>query len=58
MSGDELRRRRERLNLTQEALGKRLGVTKMSIFRYERSKRIPKVVELAIRQIEREDAAA
>ena len=56
MTGDELKRKRERLGMTQEELGKRLDVTKMSVLRYEQSKSIPKVVELAIKEIERQEA--
>jgi transcriptional regulator with XRE-family HTH domain len=56
MSGEDLRRKRERLGWTQVDLAKRLDVTTMTIKRYESGKiEIPRVVELALKQIEREE---
>jgi transcriptional regulator with XRE-family HTH domain len=56
MQGEELKRNRERLGWTQEYLAKRLDVTSMTIKRYESGKiEIPRVVELALKEIERQE---
>jgi transcriptional regulator with XRE-family HTH domain len=55
MTGEELRKRREELRLTQAELGKRLGLSRLSILRYEKGLvPVPKMVEYAMREIERE----
>jgi transcriptional regulator with XRE-family HTH domain len=55
VTADELKRKRERLGLTQAELAKRLGITKITILRYENGQtEIPRVVELAMKEIERE----
>ena len=55
VTADELKRKRERLGLTQAELAKRLGITKITILRYENGQtKIPRVVELAMKEIERE----
>jgi transcriptional regulator with XRE-family HTH domain len=52
---DELRRKRERLGMTQAELAKRLGVTKSTVLRYENGRiTIPKMLDMAIRDLERE----
>jgi transcriptional regulator with XRE-family HTH domain len=56
MDGDTLRRKRERLGLTQEELAKRLGRKRLSIIRYESGESaVPKVIELALKTIEAEE---
>ena len=56
MTGDQLRRKREVLDWSQEKLAERLGVTKLTVLRYENGQRdIPIAVELALKQIEREN---
>jgi len=41
--------------MTQAELAKHLGLTKLTVLRYENGQReIPKAVELALKQIERE----
>ena len=55
MTGDDLKRKRERLRLSQEELAKVLDVAAQSISRYERDAQpIPKVVELALKEVERQ----
>ena len=56
MDGETLRRKRERLGLTQEELAKRLGRKRLSIIRYESGESpVPKVIELALKTIEAEE---
>jgi transcriptional regulator with XRE-family HTH domain len=56
MDQDTLRRKRERLGLTQEELAKRLGKNRITIIRYESGESaIPKTVEMALKVIETED---
>jgi transcriptional regulator with XRE-family HTH domain len=56
MDGDTFRRKRERLGLTQEELGKRLDITRMTIHRYELGKKpIPKAIEMALQLIETQE---
>ena len=59
MIGQELKRRRERLGLTQAELAKRLDVERITIIRWERDQvAIPRVVELALGEIERHQPAS
>ena len=56
MDGTTFQRKRERLGLTQEELGKRLGKTRMTIYRYEAGETpVPKAVEMAMKLIEAEE---
>jgi transcriptional regulator with XRE-family HTH domain len=56
MENDIFRRKRERLGLTQEELGKRLGKNRITIIRYESGETpIPKAVEMALKLIEAEE---
>ena len=56
MDKDTFKRKREKLKLTQEELGKRLGKSRPSIARYEAGViPIPKVVEMALKVIEAEE---
>ena len=48
MTGSELKALREQEGMTQEQLGKRLGVNRDTIRRYERQDSIPEMVELAV----------
>ena len=41
--GDRIRKRRVELNMTQEELGKQIGVTKVAICSYENNTRTPKL---------------
>ena len=55
MKGEELRRKREQLGLTQEELAKHLGVKRLSIIRWENGQtEIDKILERAMRDLERE----
>jgi transcriptional regulator with XRE-family HTH domain len=55
MTGDELRKRREDLGLTQEQLATALGVAPNTVARWERSERaIPPYLSLALQTVERE----
>lgn len=57
MTADELRRRRERLRLTQQELADRLGVHRVTVNRWENGALAidrPEMVELALGAIERE----
>jgi len=55
MKGDDLRRKREQLGLTQEELAKHLGVKRLSIIRWENGQtEIDKILERAMRDLERE----
>jgi transcriptional regulator with XRE-family HTH domain len=56
MDAETFRRKRERLGLTQEELGKRLDIARMTIYRYESGDRpIPKAVEMALQFIESQE---
>lgn len=55
MTGEELKRRRERLDWTQVKLAERLDCTKQSVIRYEQMDKIPREIELAFRWIEQEE---
>jgi len=56
MDKDAFRRKRERLELTQEELGKRLGKSRASIAGYEGgTRRIPASIEKLLRFIEAEE---
>jgi transcriptional regulator with XRE-family HTH domain len=55
VTGNELREIRTRLGLTQEELGKRLGVRKMTVWRWEHEYRhIPELATRLIQYIEKE----
>jgi transcriptional regulator with XRE-family HTH domain len=57
MDKDTFKRKRERLNLTQEEMGKRLGKNRITIIRYESGETaIPKAVEMAFKVIEAEES--
>jgi transcriptional regulator with XRE-family HTH domain len=51
MTGEEFRKIRERLDLSQEELGKKLGVTRNTVSSYEHSAAVPPMAELAIRAL-------
>jgi transcriptional regulator with XRE-family HTH domain len=56
VNGAELRARRDRLGFTQEELAKRLDVKRLSIIRWESDQvEIPRTVELALKEIERQE---
>jgi transcriptional regulator with XRE-family HTH domain len=56
MVGEELKRWREKLEMTQAELAKRLKVDVMTVSNWERDKRrIPEFLDLALREIEREN---
>ena len=53
MDGSELRRRRERLRMTQEQLARELGVAPNTVARWERGERsIPPHLALALNALE------
>lgn len=55
MDGKELKKYREKLNLTQEQLAEKLKVTKKTIERWESGEsKFPKYLELVLKTIERE----
>jgi len=57
MKGEDLKRKRERLNLTQDELAKRLDVKRLTIIRWENGQvDIPKIAELALKEIERQES--
>jgi len=54
MNGDELKARRDALDMTQEQLGTELGVAANTIARWERGERaIPPHLSLALETVER-----
>jgi transcriptional regulator with XRE-family HTH domain len=56
MDKDTFKRKRERLGLTQEEIGKKLGKHRLTIIRYESGETpIPKAVEMAVKLIEAEE---
>jgi DNA-binding XRE family transcriptional regulator len=56
MDRETFRRKRERLGLTQEELGKRLGKKRLTIYRYEVGESpIPKAIEMALKVVEAEE---
>lgn len=61
MDGDELRRRRMAMNMSQAELGRRFGVPYQTIWKWENGKvkmeRGP-MIDLALRSLERETAEA
>jgi transcriptional regulator with XRE-family HTH domain len=64
MTGDELRRRRDRMGLSQSQLGALLGVDRFQISKWERRHGEPittnlvRVIELAVCEVERQVKAA
>jgi DNA-binding transcriptional regulator YiaG len=55
MTGDELRKAREDLGMTQEQLAKTLGIASNTVARWERNERsIPPYLYLALQTVERE----
>ena len=59
MKSDELKRIRDRLQMTQEELAKRLGVSRLSVLRWENGQSdISKSMAIAIRSIAKEERAA
>jgi len=53
MTGEELRRRREKLGLNQRELAERLGVRGNTVYRWEASQRaIPSIAALALDALE------
>lgn len=55
MDGDELRKRREALSMTQEQLAAALGVASNTVARWERGERsIPPHLSLALKTVEQE----
>jgi DNA-binding XRE family transcriptional regulator len=56
MDKDTFKRKRDRLGLTQEEMGKRLGKNRITIIRYESGETpVPKAVEMALKLIETEE---
>ena len=56
MDKDMFRRKRERLGLTQEEMGKRLVKNRITIIRYESGETpVPKAVEMALKVVEAEE---
>ncbi len=56
MTRADLKKKRERLGLTQVELARRLGVERITVIRWEGGKtEIPRTVELALREIERQE---
>lgn len=53
MGGADFRVARKRLGLTQAALGLRLGVTRKTVWCWERSPAVPQVAVLAVVALER-----
>ena len=51
MTGSELKDLREKEGMTQEQLGKKLGVNRNSIRRYETMDEVPEMVSLAVRKL-------
>jgi transcriptional regulator with XRE-family HTH domain len=59
LNGREFRAHRLRLGLTQEALGRRLGVIRGTVNRWEKGRvAVPKIAALAIKQVLAEDLPA
>ena len=59
MAGDELRKRREALGMTQEQLAGELGVAANTVARWERGERsIPPHLSLALKSIEQDHGQA
>jgi transcriptional regulator with XRE-family HTH domain len=54
MMAAEFKRIREAMGLTQEELAELLGVTRVSVARYETSRRIPETVARLLTRIRRE----
>ena len=56
MRVEELRKKREKLDMTQRQLAKKLGVHWVTLARWEANRaRIPQSVEIALREIERQE---
>src|SRR6266542_2093756 len=57
MKGKDLKKRRQKLELTQEQLAQELSVDRNTIARWERDERaIPTYLDLALKTVERESA--
>jgi DNA-binding transcriptional regulator YiaG len=57
MNGDEVRRRRNALGISQDGLARLLGVTRQTVYSWERGLRVPPaMLNLALRWIEYEQA--
>ena len=58
MKAEDLKRKREKLKMTQDELAKRLDVKRLTIIRWENGQvDIPKIAELAMKEIERQESA-
>ena len=55
MTREELKRLRQTLEMTQAGLGRRLGMSRDAISKYEMRQPIPRYVELALKEIVREE---
>jgi transcriptional regulator with XRE-family HTH domain len=56
MTGEELRRRRQRLKMTQAELARRVDVQRVTVTRWENGQiAIPRAIELALKEIERQE---
>lgn len=57
MNAEELRRRREALGMSQEALARALGVSRQSVYMWERGRTpLPGLLAAALRWVEHEQA--
>lgn len=54
MTADEFTRIRRAMGLTQEALAALLGLTRVTIARYETSRRIPEIVARLLVRLQKE----
>ncbi len=57
MNAKELKRIREKLNMTQPDLAKRLKVSWRTVARWEAGQKIPETVRLALKEVQREEGA-
>jgi transcriptional regulator with XRE-family HTH domain len=57
MKAEDLKRKREKLKMTQAELAKRLDVKPLTVLRWENGQvPIPKMAELALKEIERQES--